>query len=253
MTEHTSHPRKWMRSLPAGLFLAAWLSAIPAAGQLRDEPGARYISVSGEGTVSVAPDVAHADLGIRVVGNTVVEAMQETRERMERIIASLRDTGVRERDIATSRFSIHRERQNRPTRGRGDQDQSQPEQYVVTNMVRVRIRDLDRAAVVVDGAIDAGANEMRGIYFALENVEDAASRARELAATQAHARATQLADLHGISLGQPLRIVEGPGGGREPMMARASLAAAEGATVSPGELAFRVRLQVVYEIGADER
>jgi len=123
---------------------------------------------------------------------------------------------------------------------------------VVTNMVRVRIRDLDRAAVVVDGAIGAGANEMRGISFGLEDAEDAASRARELAAAQARARAAQLADLHGLSLGQPLRIVEAPAGGREPMMARASLAAAEGATVSPGELAFRVRLQVVYAI-AEER
>lgn len=253
MTQHIGHVRRWKRLVTAGLFATAWACAAPTVGQLANEPGERHISVSGEGTVRVAPDMARADLGIRVVGGTVAEAMRETRERMERIVASLREAGIPQRDIATSQFSIHRERPNRPTRDRGDQGQSQPDQYVVTNMVGVMIRDLDRAAAVVDGAIDAGANEMRGISFALEDAEGAASRARELAATQARDRAAQLADLHGVSLGQPLRIVEGSAGAREPMMARASLAAAESATVSPGELTFRVRLQVIYEIATRER
>jgi len=253
MAEHTDHLRKWMR-LPAGMFLVAQLIASPATGQVSDDPIERHISVSGEGTVRAAPDLAHADLGIRVVAPTVDEAMQETRQRMARITASLREAGIPERDIATSRFSIHRERQIRPNRGRGDQDGAQPDQYVVTNTVRVSIRDLDRAALVVDGAIDAGANEMRGIYFALEDTEDVERRARKLAACEARDRATQLADLHGVKLGSPLRISETPGGtGERLMMARASASSAEGSTVSRGELTFRVQLHVVYELVVDER
>ena len=252
MTEHTSPLQKWVRYLPAGLFLVAQLACAPAIGQMPGDPGERYISVSGEGAVSVAPDVAHADLGIRVVAATVGEGMQETRQRMARITASLRDAGIPDRDIATSRFSIHRERQSHPARGRGDGEGAQPDLYVVTNTVRVRIRDLDRAALVVDGAIDAGANEMRGIYFTLEDTKDVERRAREQAASEARTRAAQLADLHGVTLGPPLRISETPGAtGERLMMARASVAAAEGSTVSRGELTFRVQLQVVYEIVAE--
>ncbi|MFC1526131.1 SIMPL domain-containing protein [Candidatus Latescibacterota bacterium] len=236
----------------AGLVAVVWLCLVASAWSDDDEDCRRpQISVTGEGSVSVRPDVAQANLGLRVTGATVGEAMGESRQHMARVLDALRQSGVAEKDVITSQFSIHRERQVPAPRRDGGAEMEEEPQYVVTNMVRVTIRDLDRADLVLDRAIDAGANEVHGIRFALEDEEEAAAGARELAVAQARAKAAQLAQLHGAQLGPPIRIAEmSGGGGPRPMMSRA-MASAESATVTVGELTFSARVEVVYEIEVD--
>ncbi len=232
----------------ASVAMAALAVVALAAGSAgaADFEGRRHIAVSGEGSVSVLPDIARADLGTRVTGETVSEAMGQARLTMQRILDSLNQAGVADKDILTTRFAIHRER----VPGRGEERQE--ERYAVTNMVGVTIRDLDRADSVLDLAIDAGANEVRGIRFAIEDEDEVAAEARQLAAAQARAKAQQLARLHGVTLGEPIRIAEsGAGAGPRPMYARSAGLAAESATVTVGELTFTARLEVVYEIEAE--
>ena len=149
--------------------------------------------------------------------------------------------------MITTRFAIHRERVPGPRPANRGDGQAE-ERYAVTNMVGVTIRDLERADTVLDRAIDAGANEVHGISFAIENENEVAAKARREAAAQARGKAEQLARLHGVTLGDPIRISESGGGaGSRPMYARSASLAAESATVSVGELTFSARLDVVYE------
>lgn len=240
-----------LRATAAAAVAVALVVAWSGAARAQEYEGRRHIAVSGEGSVRVRPDVAHADLGIRVTGETVGEAMGEARRSMERVLDALKQAGVAEGDVTTSRFAIRRERVPIPRRGGPDEGKVE-ERYAVNNMVRVTIRDLDRAGAVLDHAIDAGANEVHGVRFAIEEEDEVAAEARQLAAARARAKAEQLARLHGVALGEPIRIAEaGTGPGPGPMYARAAGMSAESATVSVGELTFSVRLDVVYEIEAD--
>lgn len=255
MTQEVDDPTgsgqaRLLRGVVVGAAVALLLICAVGGAGAQEYAGRRHIAVSGEGTVSVAPDIAFAEMGVRVTGQTVGEAMAEARRTMSRILEALQQAGVAEKDVITSRFDVHRERAP-GARPPGPGEDHAEEHYAVANLVRVTIRDLDRADAVLDQAIDAGANEVQGIRFAIEKESEVAAEARRLAAAEARTKAEQLARLHGVVLGEPIRIAEGGGGGPRPMYARAVGMAAESSTVSIGELTFSARLDVVYEIETD--
>jgi uncharacterized protein YggE len=142
-------------------------------------------------------------------------------------------------------FSIHRE--TVPAVRRGEKEQ-EDERFVVRNLLQVTIRDIDRAGFLIDRLVEAGANEVRGISFTLQDDTELAREARELAAADARRKAEHLAQLHDAKLGKVLRISES--GVRavrpEAMMMRAMDAGSS--TVSAGELTFAANLQVIYEL-----
>ena len=234
----------------AALVAAVVLAAAWSNAAAQEYGGRRHIAVSGEGSMRVQPDIARAELGIRVTGQTVGEAMGEARQLMARILDAVEQTGVAGEDVITSRFAIHRERVPVARPGRRD-DGELEERYAVNNMVQVTIRDLDRADAVLDRAVEAGANEVHGVRFALEAEEEVAAEARRLAAAHARSKAEHLARLHGVALGAPIRIAEAASGAPAPMYARALGRGAESPTVSVGDLTFSARLHVVYEIEAE--
>ncbi|MEC7842950.1 MAG: SIMPL domain-containing protein [Candidatus Latescibacterota bacterium] len=214
-------------------------------GEAEGEGARRQITVSGQGLVSVRPDVVRVQLGLRVKAVAIGEAMEQNRLLMTRIVDSLREVGIEERDIITSRFSVHQERPPRP------EDRKRPEtpKYVVNNMVSVTIRDLDRIDDVLQATTDAGANEVHGINFGVEKTEEPASTARRLASEHAHSKAEELAHLFGASLGPVLRIREmGGNGAPRPMMAEGALMRSTQSTVSVGDMQFSTHIEVVYAL-----
>lgn len=207
----------------------------------------RHVTVSGEGMVRGRPDLAIATLGVTAYDTNAAQAMAASREQMAAVLASLRDSGVEDADVLTTDFSIHRERVQ-PQRRRGDEPDDAEQRFVVRNLVRVTIRDLTRAGAILDAVIEAGANEVRGIQFTIEDDADFADRARALASQDARHKAEQLAQLHDARLGRVLRISES---GIRPMradMMMARSAEAASSTVSAGEMTLGAHVQVVYEL-----
>ncbi|MCX7912354.1 MAG: SIMPL domain-containing protein [Dehalococcoidales bacterium] len=204
------------------------------------------IWVSGEGKVKVVPDVALLSLGIEVQEKSVAEAQAKAAGAMDSVMEALRDAGIAERDIQTTRFSIQQ-----VTRWDADREEEIVVGYRVTNSVNAKIRDLDRAGSIIDAVAIAGGDLTRisGISFSVEDPTDLYREARIRAIEDARARAKTLAETAGIKLGKPTYIAEtsyvpGP-------VYRDALKAAEGAAVtpiSPGEMELTVTVQVVYDI-----
>lgn len=152
--------------------------------------------------------------------------------------------GVAENDIQTSNFSIY------PQQQYDDQGNIISTIYVVENTVLVKIRDLDTLGDVLDTAVSNGANSIYGITFDVEDKTAAQSDARENAVADAEAKATELAQAAGVSLGQIQTISEATsypvyydmrGGG-------AAEAAASTVPISPGQLTITSDVTVVYVI-----
>ncbi len=161
------------------------------------------ITVSGEGRVSGTPDTLTLNIGISLERDTVAAATEDAARLATGLIDALKAEGIDEADIQTANYSIYPvyDYQNENRRLIG---------YQVSNEVRVKIRDLDRAGEIIDAASAEGGNEVvvQGVSFSLEDNDLLVIAARDAAWNDAKGKAEQLASLAGVTLGTPTAISE---------------------------------------------
>jgi uncharacterized protein YggE len=204
------------------------------------------IWVSGEGKVTVTPDIATLCLGIEAQAKTVAWAQSQAAEAMDRVMTALTDSGVDEDDIQTQYFSIYP-----VTRWSDETQQEVVIGYRVTNMVTAKIRDIDKVGSTIDAVAAAGGNYTRvnNISFSVDDPTAYYEEAREKAVADAKDKAEQLADLAGVRLGKPTYISEGT---ISPPVIYRDVTMEAGASVetpiSPGEIEITLTVQMVYGI-----
>jgi uncharacterized protein YggE len=205
------------------------------------------IWVSGEGKVTVTPDIASLWLGIEAKADTVAEAQSQATEAMDAVMAALVDSGVEEKDIQTQYFSIYP-----VTSWDKDTEEEIVAGYEVTNMVMVKIREIDKIGAIIDAVAAAGGDHTRisSISFSVDDPTPYYDEARQDAMADARDKAEQLAELAGITLGKPTYISEWasyPVDYRE-MAMEAPAPVAYPTSISPGELELTLNVQVAYAI-----
>lgn len=268
-------------------------SPAPQSVQAQQMMQDRGISVEGQGQISVAPDVAHVTLGVELEGSDLDSMRSSANERMNDIIDALQELGIEQNDIQTIVYDIwvqddwmdprppepmpdtdvsdtpvtdepdaidddevatEEEEDEAVT---DDEEQADPETgtqtYVLTQLVQVRVADIDMTSDVIDTALESGANRVNNIRFEVEDRQDAIQQARELAVEEARAKAEHLAELTGVSAGAPLRIDESSPSGPVMQMddfAMEEMEAADGAMsrVEPGEQVISVHVYITYAI-----
>jgi uncharacterized protein YggE len=185
------------------LFLTA-CSATPQEITVNTSPEAKSgISVTGLGEVTGTPDTVEVDLGVSVLGATVSEATSTAATKADAVIAAMTANGVAEEDITTTNYSIYPE-----------YDYSNNQQrlvgYRVNNTVRAKIRDVEQAGPVLDEVSAAAGDDVTvsGLRFSIEDDAELLAAARQAAWNDALAKATQLAELSGQSLGVATSITE---------------------------------------------
>ena len=80
--------------------------------------------------------------------------------------------------------------------------------YRVSNMVTIKIREMDKVAQVIDAVVEAGANSLWGVNFVLDDTSAIEEEARAKAIENAYARAGALAELTNVSLGEVVEVTE---------------------------------------------
>jgi hypothetical protein len=233
-----------MRSfLPA--LLAAGLLAGCAALPGPDAPGppAEIVAVRGVGRVSARPDTAVAQVGVEARAPSLADATTEVARRMTAVLERVRTLGVTDRDVATVSYVV--DPLMAPRRG---EEEARIQGYRALNVVQLRVRDLGAVGRVLDGAVAAGANVIRGVSFTVQDRSRLESEARARAVTDAHERARQLAAAAGVRLGDLLALTEGaPPVPVAERFDRAALTAAPG-PVEPGELEVVVSVEARYRL-----
>ena len=66
----------------------------------------RIISLSGHGEVRATPDIAYVTSGVVTQGATAAEALAANTKAMTDLFAALKDSGIEDRDVQTSNFSV---------------------------------------------------------------------------------------------------------------------------------------------------
>jgi uncharacterized protein YggE len=232
-------------------------------------PGDTLLTVTAEGRTFRAPDVAVFSAGVTTQGQSAAAALAENSRAMTEVIAALKRSGIAERDIQTSNLSINPiySDPNRDamlaarTTGQPYVPPSQPGVpkiigYQATNNVSVRQRDLKAFGKVIDTLAAAGANQINGPMFQMDNAEPALNEARLDAVRAARERAELYANATNLRIVRILSITEGGGYYGPPPVA--FMAAERGggpappppppAPVQPGELQQTASVTVLYEL-----
>ena len=224
------------------------LPDLPESGDIILSQQNTGIWVSGEGTVSVVPDMAILNLGVEAQEKTVAEAQQQAAEAMKAMMAVLDEQGVAEKDIKTQYFSIY------PVRS-WQNDVETLVGYRVNNIVTVKIREIDNTGSIIDAVAQAGGDYTRvnSISLTVDDPTDYYDEVREKAMEDTGEKAKQLAKLAKVDLGNPTYISESNistptsydfyRGGAE--MAPVPTPTTP---ISPGETEIRLTVQVVYSI-----
>ena len=225
-------------------------TATPAAiarAESHSSTASRSVTVVGEGTVSIEPDIATASIDVEVIRPTVKEASAAAQEVMAQVQAALLAQDIEDIDIQTQHFSIFAEHF-----GSGGLLNEDEVRYRVSNTVLITIRELASIGDVLDAAIEAGANNIYGVNFRLADPAVVESEARAQAVADAQSKAEELAKLTGVDVGVVLGISEliGSGGGFiGGNFSQMAVTGLEGAgPISPGDLNLTMQLQITYEL-----
>lgn len=239
----------------AALALALTLMSFPLAAQEEDGasagPVVPVLSVQGTGEARVAPDEATVRLGVLAQAPTAQAAMSQANQAANAILAAIRKLGIKAEDIQTSELNLNPVYANDPQPQRGGEPRISG--YQATNVVSVRLTDLEQVGPVVDAGLEAGANRLDGVMFGLRNDAAARSEALTRAAETARAKAETLARALRVRLVGIVEVVEGGVSVFQPLYrggARMAMDSAMSADtpVSAGQVGIDANITLRYEI-----
>lgn len=175
-------------------------------------PGEVLLRVEAEGSHLSQPDVMSVTAGVVTTGRTAREALAANSALAARLIEVVRESGVDPRDVETSELAVNPqfERANDEDNDNADDEQRVRRivGYVARNRLHLRLRELGRAPDVIDRLFAAGANEVRGPSFSLNDPAPAVRQARRVAVAAALAEATDYADALNMRIVRVLRVSE---------------------------------------------
>lgn len=189
---------------PSAAAVLVLLSAAPLAAQ---HPPTRppEIAVSAHGEARAVPDRASVTLGVQSRAASASDAARENAALQRAIIDTLRAIGFDAEQITTANYSVRTD--YRPT---GPGEPPSVTGYIVSNTVRVMLRDPDQASRVIDAALGRGANTVHGLQFFLADPAPARRAALLDAVAKGRADAEALAGAAGGRLGAMIEISTAP-------------------------------------------
>lgn len=238
--------------LPIASAVAAGLAiGVPAYAQPRQVgevvlSGTR-LDVVATGEVRRAPDLVLVNAGVMTQAPTASAAIQQNAQAMDRVRAALRRAGIADRDIQTSSINLDAQYSY--------EDRRAPvfTGYRAANQVTVRFRDVRNAGRILDALVEAGANQISGPMFTIDQPEPLLNQARTEALRVAQARAELYARALGKRVRRVLLVSEAGGIGAPPPLVRTATfdvaeAAPAGTRLEPGEQVLNATLTVSFEL-----
>lgn len=219
----------------------ALLACITGPALAHDAPLPPVISMSGQGEIAAAPDMAIISLGVSSFARKATDAVGANNKAMAAVMEGLKAAGIAEKDLRTESFSVN---------PRFEENNPRPVGYDVTNQLTAKVRNLADLGSILDKAVDGGANLVGGISFAISNPEPLLDEARKRAFADAERKARLYAEAAGRQLGPMEQISEGSGAIPYPRaLVRLDALPVSGAVpVAQGEESLSIQLNVTWRL-----
>lgn len=200
------------------------------------------VTAGGSGKAVATPDMAEMYFGSTVMAADAKTALSQANEVAEAVTKAVKGAGVAAEDIQTANVSVWPEQNY-------EGDRAVITGYRASIQVRAKVRDIDTIGDVIGAASEAGANEIGGPSFMLDDDSDKRNEAIELAIDDARKRAGVMAKAAGKSLGEIISVSEA--GMSTPIYYAAAERSADGAGsvgIEPGQLDITASVTVVFEL-----
>ena len=155
--------------------------------------------------VSIKPDIAEVGFTVRAQEKDVSEAQQNNAKLMEAVLEVIKARGIAEEDIETGYLNINEVRDY-------SKNTSKVVGYEVYHTVNVKVRDMDVLGSLISEAVAAGASDVSGPEYSIEDDSEAYLQALGMAVESAGAKARAIAAGAGVRLTNlPISIDENGG------------------------------------------
>jgi uncharacterized protein YggE len=228
-----------MKTLLAGIALAA-VVLVGGAGAATGSPASgNTITVSGTGTVVAVPDQASFSFTVQTKAATATAALTRNGADTRAVIAAVQGAGVATADIQTSQVSLDPVTSSDGTSIVG---------FTASNTITVTKLSIAKAGAVVDAAVGAGATSVYGPSLTVSSQDALYGQALKAAVAQAKTKAQALAEAAGQTLGAVTSIVEGGGSAPVPF-AKAAADSAGGTPIQAGTQEVDASVTVTFALG----
>jgi uncharacterized protein YggE len=218
---------------------------MPALAQapVSQGPDARIV-VTGEGSVSAAPDYAAISAGVVSRAKTAGEAADANAKSMAAVINALTDAGVARDDIRTMQYSLA------PTYAAPQPGSEQKlTGFSVSNRLNIKLRDIGKTGAILDKLVAAGATDIGNVEYLHANSSALLDQARQAAMADARRKAELYAKAASLTLGA-VAFVSEDSGTAAPVFAKVMRAAAPAmpTQILAGEDTLSVQIIVGFDV-----
>lgn len=215
-----------------------------ALSQFATVAQAGQITVSGQGRVDGAPDMARISMGVTSQAETAAQALNENSAATGNLLQVVAAQGVEPQDIQTSGLSLSPLWTSQKSSLNGER---QIAGYVVRNQVTVRVLDLDALGGILDQVVQGGANGFDNLSFGLRDPQPAMDEARRLAVADALRKGALYAQAAGVGLGELLSLDETGRTAPAPIAAR-QMMASDAVPIAQGQVSVQSSVTMVFQI-----
>lgn len=221
----------------------------------KSENALNVITVSGKGEVLATPDIASFSFSVTEEAASVGDAQAKATDKTNKILAQIKAAGVEDKDIKTSSYSIY-PRYEYANAGIYTSGTRYLAAYVVSQSVDVKVRKIEDAGKILSGIGEFGAENVSGLSFSVDQQDELARDAREIAIKDAREQAKVLAKALGVNLGRITTFYESAPYqpypvyyGKDMIMSASGSARVEAAPELPaGESKIVSNVTITYEI-----
>jgi uncharacterized protein len=203
----------------------------------------RFMKVYGESRISIEPDTSKIQLGVEVRNLELSQAQQESSKVIQQITHSLFELGISPSNIQTSEYTIL------PLYDYVDGNQ-QFKGYQVTHMLSLTNENIEQTGVVIDTAVQNGANRILNIQFTVKQLEAYYQRTLKKALENSLTKAQVIAQTMRVSLDPtPAQITEQtvpPPPMPFQTFSETGVALAQSTPVQPGNIEIEAKVEVKF-------
>jgi uncharacterized protein YggE len=230
-------------------------------GSIGEMAATPLVRVNISETLRTPPDEASMTVGTQSKASTATAAVAANKVKTERLLATIRANGIRERDIQTQGIQLSPDyRYDRQPNGEGRQ---QLVGYIAGNSVLIKTRDIAALTKLLDALTAAGADNVYGPNFSIADPAPLRREARTRALQRGEAEALEYARNQGFTRVRLLSVEEGMSyRGTEVVVTGASVRnmsapppppapqaeRGDAGVVAPGQLETGVSLNILYRM-----
>ncbi|MDR3709223.1 MAG: SIMPL domain-containing protein [Capsulimonadaceae bacterium] len=225
------------------------IAGVAMGASVEGAPLSNAITVTGTGELKVKPDIAYATIQLVTLDRVQTTAVANNATKTQGVIEVLRRSQIADRDIETQWYTVEPSYDYRTT-------PAALVGYQASNTIKVTLRDVSKAGLILDKAVAAGATSVSGISFDMSDRSKNEGLALIEAIRNARAKADLVAGAAGVHVGRLLSVDESTPARPQPILfaARSADAAPGGATPTPiqtQELTVSASVVISYAIEYD--